>query len=223
MMHTQIQVIKLSCVSCSSNLDISQNINRLACGHCGTQQIVERSGGAIYLRGIAEAISKVQVGTDKTAAELALARISNEIEVTHYQRTERVEYWMSIKTQKLYKWKVFIEAKNRKLNHYAMLAAICGVIPIGIFAFLISRLIPDQFIAVIFIIMVILFTMPIIIFFEKNRLEKKDEDNPDKLQENCNKEISSLDQLIAKDLSEIDGKIVALNDKLQQNYQIANS
>lgn len=55
-------------------------MENFACGYCGTQQIVERGGGIIRLRAISEGIRLVQRGTDKTAAELALKRLPIELE-----------------------------------------------------------------------------------------------------------------------------------------------
>lgn len=54
------------------------DMERFACGYCGTELIVQRRGGTVALRAVTEAIRKVQIGTDKTAAELALARLNQE-------------------------------------------------------------------------------------------------------------------------------------------------
>lgn len=77
----QLQTIKLQCVSCGGNLDISPDMMNFACGYCGTQQTVERIGGTISLKLLKDAISKVQVGTDKTASELALKRLQEELAI----------------------------------------------------------------------------------------------------------------------------------------------
>ena len=42
--------------------------------------LVQRRGGTVVLKALTEAIHKVQIGTDKTAAELAIVRLSNERE-----------------------------------------------------------------------------------------------------------------------------------------------
>ena len=54
-------------------------MSRFACGHCGTEVMAERGGGAVMLKAVAEAIRKVQAGTDKTAAELSLVRLTQEL------------------------------------------------------------------------------------------------------------------------------------------------
>lgn len=72
-------LLKLSCANCSAPLEIGENLKRFACSYCGTEQIVERSGGIVWLRKVETAIRAVQKGTDRTAAELALVRLDREL------------------------------------------------------------------------------------------------------------------------------------------------
>lgn len=72
-------VIKLSCPSCGGKLEITPDIDRFACGYCGTEQIVKRSGGIVSLSPVVDAIKKVEMGVDKTASELALVRLKQEV------------------------------------------------------------------------------------------------------------------------------------------------
>lgn len=213
MINTEVRVIKLSCVGCGSNLDISQSMNRLACGHCGTQQIVERSGGAIHLRGVAEALSKVQVGTDKTAAELAIKRLSKELEAAHYQRAEIEQNWLNIRTQKLYEWNTFLAGKKKTLNTVTIFTIIVFFVPLSI-----APMIDSPFLSILSLAATI--GAPI---FVRKSMKKNDKYNPKKLQAQCNVELAKLDREIARDLGEVDKHLAALNTKIQQNYQIANS
>ena len=50
------------------------------CGYCGASQTVERSGGTVSLKLLTTAIRQVQTGTDKTAAELAIKRLTVEMQ-----------------------------------------------------------------------------------------------------------------------------------------------
>ena len=50
-----------------------------ACSYCGTQQVVQRRGGTVALKLVSDAIARVQVGTDRTASELAIRRLKDEI------------------------------------------------------------------------------------------------------------------------------------------------
>lgn len=70
--------VPLSCKSCGAKLEVYSDMERFACGYCGTEMIVQRRGGTVALKGVTEAIQRVQVGTDKTAAELALVRLADE-------------------------------------------------------------------------------------------------------------------------------------------------
>jgi ribosomal protein S27E len=70
--------INLNCANCGAKLEVYDDMERFACGHCGTQMIAQRRGGTVTLKAVTEAIQKVQIGTDKTAAELALIRLGKE-------------------------------------------------------------------------------------------------------------------------------------------------
>lgn len=78
-MNNQIRTITLKCPSCGATLDVSPDMERFSCGYCGIEQIVQRRGGAVSLKLITDAISRVQTGTDRTAAELALVRLQQEL------------------------------------------------------------------------------------------------------------------------------------------------
>jgi DNA-directed RNA polymerase subunit RPC12/RpoP len=71
--------INLSCTNCGAKLDVYEGMERFACGYCGTELIVQRRGGTVALRAVMEAVRKVRVGTDKTAAGLAIARYESEL------------------------------------------------------------------------------------------------------------------------------------------------
>lgn len=71
-------ILHLKCINCGAGLEISPDMNQFACGYCGVGQLVERKGGTVALKHVTDAISKVQVGTDKTAAELAIRRLQDE-------------------------------------------------------------------------------------------------------------------------------------------------
>jgi hypothetical protein len=80
--------ITLTCPSCGGKLQITRDINRFACSHCGTEQLVKRGRGIITIAPVVEEIKKVQKGVDKTAAELAIVRIRKEIIFLTQQKNE---------------------------------------------------------------------------------------------------------------------------------------
>jgi ribosomal protein S27E len=59
--------INLNCANCGAKLEVYDDMERFACGYCGTELIAQRRGGTVALRAVTEAIKKVQIGTDKTA------------------------------------------------------------------------------------------------------------------------------------------------------------
>lgn len=71
--------VVLSCSNCGARLEITPDIDRFVCLHCGSQQIVRRGGGIISLQPLVQGVERVQRGTDKTAAELAIPRLTKEI------------------------------------------------------------------------------------------------------------------------------------------------
>ena len=73
-------IVTLTCPSCGGKLEITSDLDRFACGHCGNEHIVKRSGGTVSISPVVEGLSKVQEGVDKTASELAIKRLNNEID-----------------------------------------------------------------------------------------------------------------------------------------------
>lgn len=71
--------VTLSCPSCGGKLQITSDIDRFACAHCGSEHIVKRAGGTVSLAPLVQAVEQVRVGVDKTASELAIQRLSAEL------------------------------------------------------------------------------------------------------------------------------------------------
>jgi uncharacterized Zn finger protein (UPF0148 family) len=81
-----LDCIQLQCPSCGAPLDVFRDMDAFACGHCGATVQVQRRGGTVALRGVEKAIERVQAGTDKTAAELALVRYRRDLDDLYAQR-----------------------------------------------------------------------------------------------------------------------------------------
>ncbi len=64
--------VTLSCPSCGGKLQVTNDIDRFACGYCGQEHAVNRSGGMVFLKPVVDELRKVQSGVDKTAAEMAI-------------------------------------------------------------------------------------------------------------------------------------------------------
>src|SRR4030042_2633871 len=72
-------IYSLTCPACGGKLQITSDIDRFACEHCGNKHIVQRSGGIVTLSPLIEGLKNVQAGVDKTASELAIIRLKKEI------------------------------------------------------------------------------------------------------------------------------------------------
>ncbi len=91
-------MLKLECVNCGAPLEITADMELVACGYCATSQRVKRKGGTVSLQHVETAIKAVQRGTDRTAAELALPRLERELSEARQERaailaaeTQRIE------------------------------------------------------------------------------------------------------------------------------------
>jgi DNA-directed RNA polymerase subunit RPC12/RpoP len=80
------EFVTLSCPSCGGRLQITANIDRFACTHCGQEHLVKRAGGIVSLSPVVDALKKVELGVDKTASELAVSPIDREIDELRAQR-----------------------------------------------------------------------------------------------------------------------------------------
>jgi hypothetical protein len=71
--------VTLACPSCGAKLDITSDIDRFACSHCGQEHIIRRGGGIVSLSPVVGAINQVGAGVDRVAAEMAINRLPKEI------------------------------------------------------------------------------------------------------------------------------------------------
>lgn len=74
-----VKFVPLSCQNCGGKLEVYEDMTRFACAHCGSEMIAEHRGSTVILKSVQDAIQKVQAGTDKTAAEVAIVRLRQEI------------------------------------------------------------------------------------------------------------------------------------------------
>jgi Ca2+/Na+ antiporter len=73
------KIFSLTCPSCGGKLQITSDIDRFSCGHCGNELIVQRSGGVITIAPVVEGLREVKASVDRTASELAIPRLEREI------------------------------------------------------------------------------------------------------------------------------------------------
>ena len=78
----------LSCPTCGGRLEITPDIDRFACSHCGHEHIVRRAGGLVSLKPVMERLETIESGTERTASELAIRRLTPEVEALERQLAE---------------------------------------------------------------------------------------------------------------------------------------
>lgn len=86
-------MIKLTCKQCGGKLELTDDIDRFACGFCGTEWIVQRGGGIVSLKGVEDSIKQIETSskaiesssreTEKhtaiVASEIRIKRLQNRI------------------------------------------------------------------------------------------------------------------------------------------------
>ena len=96
--------ITMTCKSCGGKLQITPEIEDFACMYCGTEFRVKREGGIVALSPLVEQMEKVSVSTDKTASELAIVRLKEEILEIKEELVEKEEIinWEEKQNERIY-------------------------------------------------------------------------------------------------------------------------
>lgn len=71
--------VTLTCPTCGGKLQITPDIDRFACTHCGNEHLVKRSEGVIAIQPLAESLTGLKRATDRTASELAIRRLTDDL------------------------------------------------------------------------------------------------------------------------------------------------
>ncbi len=78
--------VSLTCPSCGSRLQVTNDLEMFACGYCGNELVVRRGGGIVSLAPVVAGLDKVQqsvvnvgIGVDRTASELAIQRLRQDL------------------------------------------------------------------------------------------------------------------------------------------------
>lgn len=71
--------ITLTCPSCSAKLQITNDVERFACGNCGNEHIIRRNGGIVSIAPIVESLTEFKTSIDINNAEHAIKRLREDI------------------------------------------------------------------------------------------------------------------------------------------------
>lgn len=85
---TAPEYVTLSCPSCGGELAIAGDIDRLACAHCGVEQIVRRTGGLVSLAPVAVGPQHLGASAERKVAELALLELHAELAVLEEEKCQ---------------------------------------------------------------------------------------------------------------------------------------
>lgn len=90
-------MIKLSCRSCGAKLELTDDIDRFTCLHCGSEWLVNRSGGIASLKAVEDKLEDVVSATKDIVEELKAGKSKEAILREEQLRIEARE---EIKKQK---------------------------------------------------------------------------------------------------------------------------
>ena len=71
--------VTLTCPKCGGKLQITPDLDRFACAHCGNEHLVKRAEGVVALQPLTESLGGLRRATDRTASEMALRRLADEL------------------------------------------------------------------------------------------------------------------------------------------------
>jgi superfamily II helicase len=96
------------------------DIDRFVCVHCASEKIVKRGAGVISLQPVMEGLQRVEKSVDKTAAVLAIVRLTGELR----QSEEELDRWQKLKASEIQVPLVHLDLDNLVLE-YARHAHFC--------------------------------------------------------------------------------------------------
>jgi hypothetical protein len=70
---------KLTCLNCGGNLQVSASVDHITCHYCKTEHLVNPENGMVSLAQLVKDIHAVKNGKKKSASELKITRLDNEI------------------------------------------------------------------------------------------------------------------------------------------------
>jgi len=85
----EAKILNLKCPNCGGRLSVAPDVDTFACEYCRSTVTVERSADGTGLRLLSEGLSRVQRGAERTAAELAIRRLSEELQSARNARVSR--------------------------------------------------------------------------------------------------------------------------------------
>jgi hypothetical protein len=89
----------LKCPGCGAAIGVNKKDDLFACAYCGASIKVERAEGKVSLHMLADTMVRVAHGVDHTAAELAIVRLSKDIDRLQTELNEHEEMIFELETK----------------------------------------------------------------------------------------------------------------------------
>jgi len=216
--------ISLTCPSCGGKLQLTNDVERFACANCGNEHVVKRSGGVVTIAPVIDELKKVQVGVDKTASELAIKRLQEEIRILKEEqsRVANMGNETNLINQELEK-KIsdlrINEKARRSEKEPALLFLIgsCGFLAISVIgALLFSDSVP--------IGMIIIPLLMILLFGSRYNIASRNNDMVERqilqLQKEKRKQVDETRSKADTMLVDIDAKIIKNQKELEKHLRV---
>ncbi len=85
------EYVTLTCPSCGSRLQVTNDLDRFACGYCGNELHVNRGGGVISLKPVMDGLDRVESKLDQNTEEIRRLRIVSEIDELQRSRASMLQ------------------------------------------------------------------------------------------------------------------------------------
>lgn len=119
------EITKLLCPACGAKIELKGNSGQITCAYCGTQLQIENHKGAIAAMPPALPVNNVKSTIDRTASEIEIKKIKEEIT---FLQTQQIPY--------LTKWNRLKAIHSGKVTNYKLWAKIFAWSLLGSFILL---------------------------------------------------------------------------------------
>ena len=204
--------VTLSCPSCGGKLQVTPDLDRFACAHCGNEHVVRRGGGVVSLAPIVEGIDKVRAGVDKTASELAIQRLKEEIPVLRHRREEEIVVLQNRRTKQLAALRAQRPSQPKEPEGNSIIAPIGLIVClVGLYELLLAFKTADSLMGLVGFALLV---APMWAFWSSSKNDKRKAAEYTANLEAFQRQCTELDSTITAKIGEIDAEIAAKTTEL---------
>lgn len=82
---TKLSLVSMTCPNCAAAVKVAATTDTFVCSYCSSSLMVDRGAAVPELRRFEASMTKLERGTDRVSSELALVRLTKELEKVEYQ------------------------------------------------------------------------------------------------------------------------------------------